>query len=75
MRFGQTRVVAVEEGGVEEAVAMLRAAPLDELRDVGFLREDLLPRLGLNGELLEEFPRELYPWCGRGHSHGGFWLD
>src|SRR5580658_7495728 len=53
-------------GCVDLAIAEIRQAPLAKLRDPTWLQYYLLPRLGLNGELLNEFPEELYPWCGFG---------
>ncbi len=52
---------------------LLRDAPLDRLRDVEYLEYDLLPRLGLNSEQIEqEFPEELWPSCGYGLRHWQF---
>jgi hypothetical protein len=51
---------------VDLVLAEIRQAPLEKLRDPLWLQYQLLPRLGLNGELLNEFPEELYPWCGFG---------
>ena len=48
---------------------ILRSADLDALRDPRRLEHEILPALGLNDEILEEFPRELYPYCGRGLRH------
>lgn len=46
-------------------IALIReSAPADLLRSVHL--EDLLLRLGLNDEGLEEFPPELHPFCGQG---------
>ncbi len=59
-------VQSLAEGDVAGAVRMLRTASLRELRDEVFLREEFLLALGLNGEILNEFPEQLYPWCGRG---------
>ena len=59
-------VAPLAEGDVDGAIQLLRSASVSELRDVVFLQEELLPTLGLNGEILDEFPRQLYPWCGRG---------
>jgi hypothetical protein len=36
------------------------------LSDAEFLEGDLLPRMGLNNEILEEIPEELFPFCGCG---------
>ncbi|HVZ08748.1 class I SAM-dependent methyltransferase [Rhodopila sp.] len=49
-----------------QAVHTIRTVPLDNLRDAGWLESCLLPFLGLNDEMLHEFPRDLYPWCGHG---------
>jgi hypothetical protein len=49
-----------------DAVALLRREPLERLRDLEYLEHEFLPRLGLNGELLHEFPAFLYPFCGNG---------
>lgn len=59
-------VAPLDEGDVDGAIRILRSASLRELRDEAFLRDELLLRLGLNGEIPDEFPRQLYPWCGRG---------
>ena len=53
-------------GRVDLVLSEIRQAPLEKLRDPLWLQYHLLPRLGLNGELLNEFPEELYPWCGFG---------
>lgn len=69
MRWVNPAILGVEvlaEGDVDGAVREIRSASLRELRDEAFLREELLPRLGLNGEVIQEFPQELYPWCGKG---------
>ncbi len=49
-----------------DAVALLRREPLERLRDVAYLEREFLPLLGLNDELLGEFPSFLYPYCGGG---------
>jgi hypothetical protein len=59
-------VQPLEIGDVDGAIQLLRNAPLRDLRNETFLREELLLTLGLNGEILHEFPSQLYPWCGRG---------
>jgi hypothetical protein len=56
----------LEDGDVDGAIRMLRGASLRDLRNEAFLREEFLLALGLNGEILDEFPHQLYPWCGRG---------
>lgn len=56
----------IDAGDIAQAVAELRAAPLDLLLNPDWLEKDFLLRLGLNDEMLEEFPAELYPWCGYG---------
>ena len=48
---------------------ILRTAGMDALRDPARLEREILPALGLNDELLEEFPAELYPHCGKGLRH------
>lgn len=53
-------VKPLPEADVEGAVQMLRSASLRELRNEAFLRGEFLLALGLNGEILDEFPRELY---------------
>ncbi len=59
-------VQPLEDGDVDGAISLIRNASLRELRDEAFLREEFLLMLGLNGEGLAEFPKELYPWCGKG---------
>jgi hypothetical protein len=56
----------LKEGDVDGAIQMLRTAHLGDLRNAAFLREEFLLALGLNGEILDEFPDQLRPWCGRG---------
>jgi hypothetical protein len=48
------------------ALELIRRAPLEKLSDADWLEHHILPALGLNDELLEEFPEELYQFCGRG---------
>lgn len=57
---------ALPHEDVAHAVATLRAASLENLRDPGWLEYELLPHLGLNDEMQHEFPTTLYPWCGHG---------
>lgn len=59
-------VTPLPEGGVDEAIQMLRTASQRELREEAFLCQEFLPMLGLNNEQLREFPEALYPWCGKG---------
>lgn len=59
-------VQPLKEGDVDGAIRMLRTAHLRDLRNEAFLREEFLLTLGLNGEILDEFPVQLYPWCGQG---------
>lgn len=59
-------VAPLQDGDVAGAISLLRSASLRELRNEAFLREEFLLTLGLNGEVLEEFPERLYRWCGRG---------
>ena len=48
---------------------VLRTADLETLRDPERLEHEILPALGLNDEILDEFPSELYPHCGKGLRH------
>jgi hypothetical protein len=57
--------VRIDSGDVGQAVAELRAAPIELLLNPDRLEQFLL-RLGLNDEVLEEFPAAFYPWCGHG---------
>lgn len=50
-------------------VSLIREASLRDLGDAQYLERELLPRLGLNDELLHEFPRALYPHVGTGLLH------
>jgi hypothetical protein len=59
-------VQPLEEGDVNGAIRMIRNASVRDLRNEAFLREEFLLALGLNGEIIDEFPQQLYPWCGRG---------
>jgi hypothetical protein len=74
MRRGAQAVV--DEEGLEPAreldvapLEILRTADLEALRDPVRLEHEILPALGLNDEILDEFPRELYPHCGKGLRH------
>jgi hypothetical protein len=58
--------IPIDAGNIAQAVAEIRAAPVDLLLNPDWLEHDLLLRLGLNDEILEEFPAALYPWCGQG---------
>ncbi len=51
---------------LRQAVLTLRNAPLADLQDASWLESCLLPFLGLNDEMLHEYPVDLYPWCGQG---------
>jgi hypothetical protein len=53
-------------GCIDAVLAEIRQAPLTKLRNPVWMQYYLLPKLGLNGEILNEFPEELYPWCGFG---------
>lgn len=44
----------------------LDKAAAASLRDPAFIRDRLLPRLGLNDEGFEQIPPELYEFCGKG---------
>lgn len=59
-------VTPLKDGDVAGAIALLRSASLQDLKSTAFLREEFLPTLGLNGEILHEFPDQLLPWCGHG---------
>lgn len=59
-------VAPLEIGRIDLAVAEIRQAPLARLCEATWLQHHLLPKLGLNNEMLREFPEELYPWCGFG---------
>jgi hypothetical protein len=59
-------VVPLAVGDIPSVVAEIRAASLTNLRNPAWLERTLLPRLGLNNELLQEFPEALYRWCGYG---------
>jgi hypothetical protein len=50
-------------------VELIRAAPIERLSDPAWIEHDLLPALGFNDELLEEFPTELLPRTGEGLLH------
>lgn len=47
-------------------LALLRNATLEQLRDVAFLENELLPALGLNDEGFQQIPPELHRYCGAG---------
>lgn len=49
-----------------DAVAPLRDAPLERLRDADHLERELLPSLGLNDENPDQMPEHLRPQLGRG---------
>jgi hypothetical protein len=58
--------VPIDPGDVGQAVAELRSATLELLCNQDWLEHQFLLRLGLNDEVLEEFPPIFYPWCGQG---------
>jgi hypothetical protein len=47
-------------------LALIRNAPLADLRKSEFIERELLPSLGLNAEKIEEQPRSLEPSLGKG---------
>ena len=47
-------------------IANLRARDIGPLSDAARLEVEVLPKLGLNNEELNEMPDELYQFCGRG---------
>ena len=47
-------------------IHLLRSKSREELLDQEWLERDLIPRLGLNYEMLCEYPPELYRYCGQG---------
>ncbi|MCX7367586.1 MAG: hypothetical protein NTX90_01535, partial [Alphaproteobacteria bacterium] len=53
-------------GDIAQATHEIRNAPLERLADANWLEDWLLLRLGLNNEMLHEFPQSLLPWCGHG---------
>jgi hypothetical protein len=53
-------------GDIAQATHEIRNAPLERLADANWLENWLLLRLGLNNEMLHEFPQSLLPWCGHG---------
>lgn len=46
-------------------IEFLRNKDLGYLSNASMLETDLLPKLGLNNEMLHEMPEELYPFCGQ----------
>jgi cephalosporin hydroxylase len=50
-------------------IDLIGAASRDELLDPRFLELELLPALGFNDEVLDEFPAELHGHCGEGLRH------
>lgn len=47
----------------------IRNAPESTLKDPIKLETELLPQLGLNNEVICEFPEGLHPFCGKGLFH------
>ena len=45
----------------DSSLRLIREAALEDLRDAAWLEHELLPRLGLNDEELQEFPEALIP--------------
>jgi hypothetical protein len=58
--------VPIDPGDVAQAVAERWAPPIHLLQNPDWLEREFLMRLGLNDEVLEEFPSAFYPWCGQG---------
>ena len=63
LQYGSTIIKELDLSKVE----LIRNSSIDELRDLHFV-EDLLLKLGLNDELLSEFPKELYQYTGYGYG-------
>jgi hypothetical protein len=53
-------------GNVLSAVSAIRSLTLRECGNVAALEHELIPSLGLNDEILDEQPSELFPFVGRG---------
>ena len=49
-----------------QAISAIRSSPLDKLSDAKWLEDDLLLRLGLHANTVDEYPASLRPWCGQG---------
>lgn len=47
-------------------IDFIREKDLDYLSNANLIERDLLPLLGFNNEVLSLFPKELYPFCGKG---------
>jgi cephalosporin hydroxylase len=62
-RFGWIRPIDLSR------VDLIRNASLDRLTDASYLEHELLPRLGLNDEMLHLVPRSLHPYTGQGLLH------
>ena len=54
-------VPPLDNGDVAGAIGLLRSASLRELRDEKFLREELLPEIGLHEDTVQEYPESLHP--------------
>ncbi len=50
-------------------ISLIRDKDIDYLSNPNLLESELLLDLGLNNELLNEFPEELYSYCGKGLLH------
>jgi cephalosporin hydroxylase len=48
---------------------LIRRASMTELRDQGFVENELLPALGLSGDAAELYPKQLRPYTGSGLHH------
>jgi cephalosporin hydroxylase len=45
---------------------LIKSAKISDLKDVKYLEFELIPNLGLNNEILTEFPIELFDYTGKG---------
>lgn len=51
---------------IKKVVDRIQNESIDKLSDVSFLEFDLLPDLGLNDRHIEQYPRHLHSYCGKG---------
>ncbi|MBV1837485.1 class I SAM-dependent methyltransferase [Acetobacter estunensis] len=59
-------ITPLPAGDIEGAIRFIQEVPFEKLQDAAYIEHVMLPTLGFNNEILEEFPVSLLPWCGHG---------
>ncbi|GBQ28375.1 hypothetical protein AA0472_2682 [Acetobacter estunensis NRIC 0472] len=61
-------ITPLPSGDIEGTIRFIQEIPFEKLQDAAYIEHVMLPTLGFNNEILEEFPVSLLPWCGHGNT-------